>query len=663
MFYRVCITVLSLLLFFQVASAQEKKGAEFCAEKKQNSMHSLSQPLSTEEIKHSFDILNYKLDLDLYNCFISPYSRAFKGSVVVKIAVDSVLSQISLDAVNTSLQIDSVRLAGASFTHQSNKLNINLDRTYNPGDTAEIKIYYGHKNVSDYAFYVNNGTVFTDFEPEGARKFFPCWDRPSDKATFDLTARVPTNVKLGSNGLLRDSVNSGSDITYHWVSRDPIATYLTVISARVDYQLIIINWVDPVSGDTIPVRLYANPSEFVPPSLQTSILNQFDGYVSRYGAYPFEKNGYASLNSDFSWGGMENQTLTSICQACWQENLIAHEFAHQWFGDMISPSTWADIFLNEGFATFSEAVWEEYNGGGYAAYKSMILSDANNYKSGNPGWAIYNPSWATVTPDNNTLFNYAITYCKGSCVLAMARYVMGTDVFFNAIKSYTADPRYRYKSCSVPEFITKMNEASGTDLTWFFEQWLSYPNHPIYANTYSINMIGNNFWRVNFTAKQTQTNTTHFKMPIEIKVSFSTGQDTTVKVFNDQNNQLFSFEFDRQPVSVTFDPNNEIVLKTASTVVSVDDQNGCPGDFSLSANFPNPFNPSTVISYELPVSGFVNLSIYNSLGEKVAELVNGIMPIGAHQVEFKAENLPSGTYLYRITAGDFTSTRKMVLLK
>ena len=658
---------LPLLFFIIIFSlhAQNKRGHEYCAEKKQKmSINERSFFNTTEAVKHSFDVIHYNIDLDIYNCFVAPYPNSFAGSVTVKFIADSAINNIKLDAINTSIRVDSVGKSGVSFTHTNNVLTVQLDRTYNPGDTGEVKISYFHYDVQDEGFYAHGGTVFTDAEPEGARKWFPCWDKPSDKATVEIKARTPVNVKLGSNGLLADSVKTAQEIFYHWVSRDPVATYLVVIAARVDYQMIILTWVDPVTGDTIPTSLYANPGETVSNSLRNSMVNQFTGFTGKYGTYPFEKNGYATLDSQFVWGGMENQTLTTLCKNCWIESIIAHEFAHQWFGDMISPSTWADIFLNEGFATFSESLWEEVKpGGGYTAYKDNITGDANYYKSFNPGWAIYNPQWAIITPSVNQLFNTAITYSKGACVLGMARYVMGSDNFFNALKAYTSDPRYRYKSCSVPEFIAKMSEAYGQDLSWFFEQWLYFPNHPVYANTYSIRSFAPGTSSVDFTFKQTQTGTTYFKMPVELKFRFAAGGDTTITVMNDANNQKFTFDFPKQVTAVTFDPDNNILLKQGNTVVSVLDEDNLPTDLVLYPNWPNPFNPETVIGYELPSTGEVTIAVYNALGENLALLVDGVQEAGNHKVTFNASNLPSGVYFAVLTTGGRVLRQKMMLLK
>ena len=229
---------------------------------------------------------------------------------------------------------------------------------------------------------------------------------------------------------------------------------------------------------------------------------------------------------------------------------------------MITCATWADIFINEGFATFSEALWSESKSG-YSAYKSDINSEASSYLSGNPGWAISNPIWAVTTPNTNTLFNYAITYAKGACVLHLLRYVLGDTQFFTGLKNYATDPSLKYKSVVISDFKNVMAATSGQNLDWFFDQWIFQPNHPVYQNGYYFVQHGSN-WEVGFQAKQTQTNTVFFKMPIEIKISFTSGPDTTIRVMNDANNQLFNFMFTRQPSSVQFDPNNQIVLKNAT---------------------------------------------------------------------------------------------------
>ncbi|MEO8167458.1 MAG: M1 family aminopeptidase, partial [bacterium] len=621
--------------------------------------------LSQNTPRHSFDVLNYKLNLDIYNCFLSPYPKSFTASNEITFRVDTMLQSIGLDATNASLTIDSVAMAGVSFSHAGNILTINLNRTYNPNDTATVKIYYRHNNVTDNGFYVSNGMVFTDAEPQGARNWYPCWDKPSDKATLDLTAKVPATVKLGSNGRLADSTRVADTIWFNWRSRDPISTYLVVISAKVNYNLDIVYWHNPASpNDSIPIRFYWNTGESASNlnNIKTKIIPMTTEYSRIYGVHAFEKNGFATLNNLFIWGGMENQTLTSLCPNCWSENLISHEYAHQWVGDMITCGTWADIWLNEGFATYSEALWYEYTGG-YASYKNDIVGDANGYLGSNPGWPIYNPAWAINPPDNNTLFNTAITYNKGACVLHMLRYTLGDSLFFSAIKSYATDTTsFRLKNAVTADFVTKINQVTGQDLNWFFNQWVYLPNHPVYGNGYNFTSLGGGNWQATFIARQTQSNPAFFKMPIELKITFASG-DTTVRVMNDANNQTFTFTFNRQPTGLQFDPNNNIVLKQGTTTLGVPVNDRVPDKFALHQNYPNPFNPVTTIKYDLPYQSHVRMTVFDVLGSKVAELVNESLPAGEYTTQFNGSNLSSGVYYYRIEAGTFSQTKSLLLIK
>jgi aminopeptidase N len=542
---------------------QNMSGSDYCSQKKMNSPLPSTPVEVTADIQHSYDVINYELNLDLYNCLVSPYLKSFSGFEIMTFEVDSTLNSIQMNAVNASLTIDSVSLAGIGFTHTNNILTVNLDQTYNPGAVVNVKIYYRHNNIADGAFYVSNGFLFTDCEPEGARKWYPCWDKPSDKASSDITAKVPSTVKLGSNGVLADSIVNGDTLYYHWVSLNPVATYLRVLTAKVNYNLDIIYW-HKISNpnDSIPIRFYYNSGEN-PSNIENIIRDMTTTYSELFGEHPFEKNGFATLNNQFVWGGMENQTLTSLCTNCWSQNLVSHEYAHQWFGDMITCATWADIWLNEGFATYCEALWYEHTSG-YSAYKSDINSDASYYLAANPGWPIYNPEWINNTPDVNTLFNTAITYDKGACVHHMLRYVMGDSLYFAGMKYYATDPNLKYKSAVTTDFRDDMSAIYGQDLTWFFDEWVLQPNHPIYANKYWIADQGSGQWQVGFVADQTQSNTPFHKMPIEIKVHFNSGADSTMRVMNDVNNQIFTFNFNRQPLNVYFDPDNNIVLKVAS---------------------------------------------------------------------------------------------------
>ena len=655
----------SLILLFFVFSVRAQhlppgKGSEMCSNRKiQNhqlkslSFHSGGSP------QHAFDVLKYTINIDLENCFQSPYPNNFTADVKILFKIDSALNQVVFDAVNSSLSVSSVQMNGVSFTHVGDKLTVILDRTYNPGEQAEVHIFYTHANVADGAFYCSDGFVFTDCEPEGARKWFPCYDKPSDKAITDITAKVPLNTKLGANGRLQDSIIEGNTIKYHWVSRDPVATYLTVLTGKVNYKLDVVNWTNPETSEIIPMRFYYNMGE--DPSYIKSIIGDMTTFYSNeFGVHPFEKNGFATLNPEFAWGGMENQTLTSLCPNCWGESLVAHEFAHQWFGDMITCATWADIFLNEGFATWTEAHWIE-NQGGYQAYKNELGWNAQYYIAYNPGWAISIPSWAVTTPDLSTLFNYAVTYMKGSCVMHMLRYTLGDSVFFPAMKAYATDTvDFKYKSATIEDFKNKIETEAGYDLDWFFDQWVYKPDHPVYKNVYTFSKAGNENWIVDFTARQEiQSFLPYFQMPVELKIDYKDGSDTIVKVFNSFNGQTFAFEFSREPVLLTFDPNNDILLKEGSTVVGVEESTAIQPGFSLVSS-PNPFDCSTLLSYSIKAPGNVAIELYNSSGTKLNTVINKYLTIGQYSNSLEMETLKSGIYFIVLRTFNQTEVLKIV---
>lgn len=637
------------------------RGSESCSHKKSHMKLTAPDLKGPTSPKHSFDVLNYTLDLDIYNNYSSPYPKSFSATNIIEFRVDTALNSIHLNAVNSSLEIESVSMAGVDFTHTGNILTIELDDTYNPGEIVEVMITYNHKNVSDNAFYVGGGFVFTDCEPEGARKWFPCWDKPSDKATLDLTAKVPSNVLLGSNGNLEESNTIADTTWFNWVSRDPIATYIMIITSSNQFILDIVDWDynDGTKDTTMPIYFYYKSGEN-PGYIQSIIGDMATHFSDRFGIHPFEKDGFATLNSLFQWGGMENQSLTSLCNNCWGESLIAHEFAHQWFGDMISPATWAEIWLNEGFATWGEAIWTEFDGG-YDAYLDEIQGNANYYFSANPGTVISDPDWAVNTPPLNVMFNYALTYMKSSCVVHQLRYVLGDEVFFEAVRSYTLDTEnFRYKSATTTDFNAKFSEVSGQNLDWFFEEWIYSPNHPIYDNTYSFDQNGSGDWVVNFQATQVQTNAPFFTMPLEITVVYTDNSDTTIRFFNDVNNQYFSFELSKEPMSLYFDKDNEIVLKQASLSTGIFDQPEI-SNLKLEQNQPNPFSEKTIINYSIATATHVKISLFDLKGNMLNVMVDEMKNAGKHNYIFSKNGLAAGVYYYSVEAGKLSETRKMII--
>jgi len=647
-------TLILFIFLLSLKTYSQKNGHEFCSQSKINNNKTLVLQKFTKTVPtQKFDVQNYTLNLDLFNCFTTPFSHYFTATDTVTFKALESISSVKLNAANNTIDIMQIGEAGISYTHTEDTLAITLNQTYNAGEIFKVAINYTHKNIEDYSFYAQDGMVFTDCEPQGARNWYPCFDSPSDKSTFCLTARVPNNVLLGSNGLLVDSAWSSTDIYYKWETTNQIATYLVSIAAKVDYKLDIVYWTN-FSGEKIPMRFYYNDGENpVPMENMMSELTQF--FSTTFCEHPFPKNGFASLNTEFSWGGMENQSLTNICPDCWYSSLIVHEFGHQWFGDMITCATWADIWLNEGFATYSEALWLEHADNSYDSYKTEIDNNANSYIYNNSGRAIYVPAWINQQPSVNVLFDYGITYLKSSCVIHLLRYTLGDDVFFNFLKSYSSDDNFKYKSVTTQEFNEKLNTFTNSNYDWFFEDWLMQPNHPFYKNIYSFVNNGTN-WTVNFTTKQTQANT-FFRIPMQIKIKFEDNTEIIESFFNETNNQTFSFEYTKKPISLTFDPNNEIVLKQGTTTIT--------GIVDLKTiNFqiiPNLITDKASINFELTRNSNVKIIIQNIIGEEIEIIENNTFNSGIQQINWNTQNLEKGIYFVKLIVNDNSFVQKVVL--
>lgn len=598
--------------------------------------------------------LKYNIHTNLYHCFLPPYPNNFDARLEATFLTLIPTDSLQLNAENTSLVIESVGLDASSFTHVGNILTLHLNQVFQPGDTIHLAIDYEHLNVTDHAFYASNGHVFTDCEPEGARKWFPCYDSPDDKALFELTAGTTANVKLGSNGILADSAMVGDTLYYHWVSNDKVATYIMVLSAYNNYLLDILYWPRTSNpADSVQLRFYYQPGEN-PQEVEEVIMGAIEYFSKIFCDHPFPKNGFATVGSEFTWGGMENQTLTSLCPNCWSEYLAVHEFAHQWFGDMITCKTWADIWLNEGFATYSESLWAEH-AYGYDAYKQDVINNANYYLSNNPGWAISNPDWAINTPSANVLFNYAITYTKGASIHHMLRYTIGDSLYFEVLNQYAHQPNLIYESAEIQDFIDVVNSVTGDDYTWFFEQWLYQPNHPVYNNVYWIEQLPDQRWRLTFTANQIQNDPPYFKMPIELRIIGQNGLDTNLRVMNTENNQSFVFESSNKITKLFFDFNNNIVLKQGSTIVG--EQQPEYNAIVLDAKVVNQSLHTTILTANRATSR--QLKLFDITGKTVADFSSFIQNDGTYDLNIKG--IKPGLYILKLHADQTGISKKIII--
>jgi hypothetical protein len=232
------------------------------------------------------------------------------------------------------------------------------------------------------------------------------------------------------------------------------------------------------------------------------------------------------------------------------------------------------------------------------------------------------------------------------------------------MRSYSGDTaNFRYKSAVTDDVTAKLSQVAGQDMSWFINQWVKQPNHPVYANTYNFTPASGGNWTVGFIAKQTQSNPPFFKMPLTLKITFTTGPDTLIRVMNDANNQTFVFTVNRQPSTFTFDPGNDIVIKQGSTVLGIVPELEIPREYALYQNYPNPFNPVTKVNFDLPERTFVKINVFDITGKVVKTLVNEERNSGKYVISFDGSDLSSGIYYYKLETDKFTDTKKMVLVK
>jgi aminopeptidase N len=652
------IYALALLVTISIA-AYSQDGAHICSQYKIQRFQSL---MKMNEVNYpgdsKIDVTYYKLDLKLTHT-----PNYLIGNVVVNAKIDTLSANTVYLDLATNLTVDSVLLYGASrpFTHSANKITITLDRIYNFGENISLVIYYQGvpQAVSGFGasfrFDSHNGqpSIWTLSEPYGAKEWWPCKDTPADKAdSADIWITVSTTLIPVSNGSLKEIVNNGDGThTYKWNSSYPIAQYL--ISLAIAGYTEYVNYYHYSPTDSMPIMNFIYPESFnsVKPQVDKTPL-MLSIFEEHYGPYPFinEKYGHAQ----FGWGGgMEHQTISSM--GSWSDGIIAHELAHMWYGDLITCKDWHHIWLNEGFATFSEALYIEATQG-IASYNNVINNRMNNAKNANG--SIYVQDITDVWQ----IFNPVRTYTKASLVLHMLRGIVGDETFFNILRTYSYHPSVAYGVAVTEDFQAIAENVSGLDLGYFFQQWIYGENYPRYSVVWNKYNAGSNLWNLVMNInQQTNSNPAYFTMPVQIKVSRAIG-DTIVTVFNNAQNQLFEIAIDGEPSSISFDPNNYI-LKTVLSIVTGVEGDVSLNSYSLEQNYPNPFNPGTIISWQSPIAGHQIIKVYDVLGNEVATLVDEFKPEGKYEVEFNAAGLSSGIYFYTLNSGNYTEAKKMVLIR
>ena len=557
------ITVLMLMTFFQAAVAAgatdddpAAKREELLEHRRQEaaSKNTMAKGLMAAEAEKTlnqtqYDVHHYDLDLVL-----DPVARNLTGTVTVTAEVTGAsISTLDLNlTLGMAVTATSSGAAAATFSRSGALLTVNLDRAYTTGETVVVTVDY-NGNPEGGAFgwssWGGRDMIWTLSEPYGARDWWPCKDLNSDKAdSVDITVTVPDNLVVASNGLVVSDVDNGATRTTHWESNYPIATYLVSLAIYPYTQYS--DWYDPMGGgDPMEVQYFIYPEHVgvVEPNYALTVP-MIGVFAQAYGEYPFVEEKYG--HAEFTWGGgMEHQTLTSM--GGWSEDLISHELAHQWWGDMVTCEDFGHIWLNEGFATWSEAYWAEqyYDFSLYQEYMSIA--------------SYYGPGTIFVEdPLKENIFDGNLSYNKGSWVVHMLRGVLGDVDFFDGLALFRSN--HEYGSATTEQLQAAMETVSGRDLTAFFQQWIYGEYFPIYTYNW---IQGPQPGEITLTITQEQTDTGLFTMPIRLRVNTSEGPvDVTVE--NSLATEDYVLTAPGTVESVVLDPDRWILRQVRTEVTN-----------------------------------------------------------------------------------------------
>lgn len=606
-----------------------------------NKARAMSQLMQLRSL-NTFEDLSYDLKYYRFEWNIDPAVYAIGGTVTTWFTANQDALSVMEFNLSSALTVSSVKYHGQDITFSQNGdygLTINLPAPIANGALDSLSIsYQGVPPSGGFGSFIqstHNGTpiLWTLSEPFGAQDWWPCKNGLTDKIdSIDVYVTTPAQYRAASNGLLAGETTSGNQKTYHWKHRYSIAPYLVAISVT-DY----VQYTDNVllsNGVEMPMLNYVYPESLQQAQQGTANLVQVLQYFdSLFVTYPFYQEKYG--HAQFGWGGgMEHQTMSFVVHYDW--GLLAHELAHQWFGDMVTCGSWEDIWLNEGFATFLEGLTRQrFNQ--TAQWQSWRASKINQI-CGQPGGSVMVDDTTSV----GRIFSGRLSYNKGSYLLHMLRWKLGDDIFFQGVREYLQDRAFNY--ATTPSLIAHLEAAAGQDLTEFFNDWYYGQGFP----SYQINWDNaDNTIVLEVSQITSHPSVSFFEMPLPVFVTGANGQTAMLRLDHTSNGQVFTADLPFKPVSVTFDPdlwllsNNNIVQKTELTGTH---QPLSALDIQLS---PNPATATAQLTLNATVGQKLNWKILNADGRIVQ---SGI--ITDRVTSIPVEHLPSGTYQVAIQDGN-----------
>lgn len=605
---------------------------------------------------------NYDLTYAKLEFTVNPAVYKISGKVTLTFKALSNMSSVTFDLYKTStpFTISSVKINGsnASFTHtSSHELVITLPGGLTTGNSASAEITYsGAPSTIEQAFTTSTHSttpvLYTLSEPYGARDWWPCKQDLNDKIdSIDVYITAPSTYTSVSNGVKKSETIVGTNKTTYFKHNYPIPAYLVAIAVT-NY---VVKNTGIAGGNNSPATPTFPVVDYIYPESNTTTnatnlartIPLLNFYETKLGAYPYNTEKYG--HAQFGWGGGMEHTTVSFMNS-FGRSLIAHEMAHQWFGDKITCGTWKDIWLNEGLAEYmTGAVVENFDGA--ASFISWKTSKINSVTSTTTGNLYLYDSQLT---DTNRIFSSQMTYNKGSMVVHMLRYIMGDNKFFQALRNYLNDPLLAYKYAVTPQFQAHLEAVHGSSLQEFFNDWVYKEGYPTYNITVSNSGSGQASVQINQTQSITNTSyigyVSYFDMPVPVRLTLSNGTIINLKLNNSYNGQVFPVTLPSGTTvqSVAFDPNKDIISKNSKITL----RNTAKYLENLINVYPNPINNEDYITIASDESLIIKKTIiYNLFGQKVAE---------GESEKIILNNLNKGVYKISIETNEGIIHKKMI---
>jgi aminopeptidase N len=616
---------------------------------------------------YGYDVVHY--DLDMAFDFLAQEIDA-TATIDVTITAEG-MNELIVD-LHDGLTVDRTAVDGVdrSFTHAGGVITITLPTAPGLGDPLQMQIDYHGQPANAGSGGNRKGmrwgthgasiplvfTLSTPFSTAGltvievSSTWRPCKDVPTDKSTFSCHLTVPATQLACSNGVQTGATNNGDGtITYDWAHGFPVAPYLITL-ASTNYTTIDDTYVG--TEGSAAIRHFVWPEDLADATEDFEItIPAISAFASIFGEYPFigEKYGVFATN-----GGPAVEEQTMVAYPAGFINglhtfdwIFVHELSHMWWGDAVTCESWEHVWLNEGFASYSEALWQEHLGGTSALHAYMENMDNGPYDG-----SIVDPPYVW----------HAIVYDKGGWLLHMLRHVMGDTNFFQMLLDYRA--AFEGGNANSEDLIAVCEGVYGSDMNWFFDQWLYHEGEPSYEYSWAPGVASTN--TVELTVDQVQSvDFPTYHMPIDVRVTTESGVETHV-IADSLRTQSFQIPVGDVALAVELDPDNWILGDVAETV-AVDGPESRPVAF-LAPGLPNPMRSETTLRFGMSRDGRVTLRVFDATGRMIRTLLRDRLPAGEHAVTWDGrtdvgEPVADGVYFCRLVSADGVREQRVVVLR